>query len=384
VVETIEFAVVGAGVHGVSAAYHLARRGLRPHLFDRGAVAGGPTGRSSAICRAHYTNPFLAAVARESIDLFAQAGTWLGEPGAYRQTGVLFLHPQSDLAQVERTVPMLREVGTDALLLDRQEIADRWPALRLDDIAAGVYEPRAGCADPVLTTTALHRRAVEMGVVSHLHTEVLRLTPLSRGGAVLETSDGEVACERVVVAAGPWTCSLLEPAGIHLPLHAERHVVATFAWPSDMSLDVCIADLPGGYYLRPEGSSLFSVGPLDPSPACNPDDVLNGIADDEVLSLGAALARRAPVLESAGLQGGWASLYDVSPDWQPVIGEVAPGIVVDAGTSGHGFKLAPALGRHVAALLCGEAVPGLEQFHPDRFATGATLSAGYGSARILG
>jgi glycine/D-amino acid oxidase-like deaminating enzyme len=64
---------------------------------------------------------------------------------------------------------------------------------------------------------------------------------------------------------------------------------------------------------------------------------------------------------------------------------VAPGIFVDAGTSGHGFKLAPALGRHVAALVAGDEVDdGLRQFHPSRFEEGRTIAAGYGRARILG
>jgi glycine/D-amino acid oxidase-like deaminating enzyme len=69
----------------------------------------------------------------------------------------------------------------------------------------------------------------------------------------------------------------------------------------------------------------------------------------------------------------------------PVIGEEAPGVFVDAGTSGHGFKLAPALGAHVADLVLGDAVdPRLEAFGASRFGSGATLAAGYGEARILG
>ena len=84
--------------------------------------------------------------------------------------------------------------------------------------------------------------------------------------------------------------------------------------------------------------------------------------------------------------GGWASLYDVSPDWQPVIGEVAPGVFVDAGTSGHGFKLAPALGKHVADLVVGssELDPRLTEFDPFRFTRGSALRAGFRDARILG
>jgi glycine/D-amino acid oxidase-like deaminating enzyme len=93
-----------------------------------------------------------------------------------------------------------------------------------------------------------------------------------------------------------------------------------------------------------------------------------------------------PHLAASEFHGGWASLYDVSPDWQPVIGEVAPNVFVDAGTSGHGFKLAPALGKHVADLVVGSADldPGLAEFDPFRFERGSSLAAGYRDARILG
>ena len=105
---------------------------------------------------------------------------------------------------------------------------------------------------------------------------------------------------------------------------------------------------------------------------------------DEELELLEAVARRLPAVNDARPRSGWASLYDVSPDWQPVIGEIAAGVFVDAGTSGHGFKLAPALGRHVADLVLGRPDPRIEQFHPRRFEAGELLSAGYRDARILG
>jgi glycine/D-amino acid oxidase-like deaminating enzyme len=69
----------------------------------------------------------------------------------------------------------------------------------------------------------------------------------------------------------------------------------------------------------------------------------------------------------------------------PVIGEVAPGVFVDAGTSGHGFKLGPALGADVAALVLGAEVDqGIKELSPARFGSGRSLAAGYGAARILG
>jgi glycine/D-amino acid oxidase-like deaminating enzyme len=137
--------------------------------------------------------------------------------------------------------------------------------------------------------------------------------------------------------------------------------------------------------MKPEGAELFLVGPMTPEPQADPDAYSPSVSADEVSRMAADITERIPSLALADARGGWASLYDVSPDWQPVIGEVAPGIFVDAGTSGHGFKLAPALGRHVASLVLGKEVDeGLRQFEPRRFETDQLLAAGFGSARIIG
>jgi glycine/D-amino acid oxidase-like deaminating enzyme len=144
-------------------------------------------------------------------------------------------------------------------------------------------------------------------------------------------------------------------------------------------------DLPNGYYFRPEGEELFLVGPLHPEPQVDPDHYDEYLAERESADLGGRVVRRIPGLEKAQPRGGWASLYDVSPDWQPVIGEIAEGVFVDAGTSGHGFKLAPALGAHVASMVLGEIRDErIAEFDPFRFASDRPLAAGYRDARILG
>jgi sarcosine oxidase subunit beta len=376
--------IVGAGVHGASAAYHLASRGVRAVLFEKGMPAGGPTGRSSAVCRAYYTNEFLARAAHESIEMLATFAELTGGDAGYRRTGALFLHPPGDVEQVERNVPRLNQIGIVCEALRPEDVAARFPAFSLDGVAVAVWERDAGYTDPAGTTLGLFNRAVEQGVEPRMRTAVAAIEPEDAGGATLLAGDGSrTRCRRVLLAAGPWTRPLAAQVGIDLPLTVERHVVATFGWGGARPAPLH-ADVPNGYYLKPEGALLFLVGPLRPEQNVDPDRFNERITDEEIRSLSAAITRRVPELERAESHGGWASLYDVSPDWQPVIGEVAPGIFVDAGTSGHGFKLAPALGRHVAAMVLGEGPPALEQFHPRRFAAGATLGAGYGEARILG
>jgi len=378
-----DVAVIGAGVHGASVAFHLANRGVRTVVVERTSPAGGPTGRSSAIVRAYYTNAFLAAVARDSIAMFRDFERHTGRDAGFRETGLLVLHPPEDEATVRDVVPRLNDQGIPTDLLEPQQVVAEWPAFDLDGIAIAAFERDAGYADPVLTTQGLLERARELGAEINLGHGVMSIE--RRGSAWnVSTTDDLIAAERVLIAAGPWSAPLAAMVGADLPLTVERHIVATFAWSDDTRVPAH-GDLPNGYYFRPEGDELFLMGPLHPEPTVDPDDFDERVGTNEAERLGAGVVRRAPALRHATARGGWASLYDVSPDWQPVIGEIAPGVFVDAGTSGHGFKLAPALGAHIADLLTGaDADPGLEQFHPRRFEQAGALDAGFGEARILG
>jgi sarcosine oxidase, subunit beta len=383
--ETFDIGIVGAGVHGASIAYHLSSRGVSVAIFERTTPAGGPTGRSSAICRAYYTNTFLAETARDSIAMFQRFQELTGVEAGFRRTGMMFLHPPEDAGPMGASVDRLNGLGIVTELLEGNELASRLPGFDLGGIGVGAFERDAGYADPHATTNGLFRAAVRNGVTSRLGEDVASIEATSTGGGTIVTAAGErTSCGAIVIAAGPWTRALAAQAGADLPLTVERHVVATFRW-ADAEPVPAHGDLDGGYYFRPEGEDLYLVGPVTPEPEVDPDDFATDISSSEIERLARLVTRRVPRLERSEVHGGWASLYDVSPDWQPVIGEIAPGIVVDAGTSGHGFKLAPALGRHIADLVTrAEVDPGLRAFDPARFSRGAPLDAGYRDARILG
>jgi sarcosine oxidase, subunit beta len=382
--DAYEVGVVGAGVHGAAAAYHLALRGVRVVIVERGTPACGPTGLSSGICRAYYTNEFLARVARDAIELFERFDEVTGSDAGHRRTGLYLLHPEEDVPTVRASVARLNELGIETDLLDPRALADRLPGFELTGVAIGAFERHAGYADPHATTEGLIRAAIRHGAEMRAHTEVTAIGSIDGENALVTVGGDRIACDRILLATGPWTRPLALGIGVELPLTVERHVVATFGWGAAEPVPG-FGDVPNGFYLRPEGDDLFLLGWLTPAAQVDPDDFATTIADDEVEELARLLVARVPSLERAEVRGGWASLYDVSPDWQPVIGEIAPGIFVDAGTSGHGFKLAPALGAHVADLVMGNPVdPGLRTFSPERFGAGHDLDAGFGSVRILG
>jgi sarcosine oxidase subunit beta len=383
----MDVGIIGAGIHGASVAFHLASNGIGSTVFEQAAPAGGPTGRSSAICRAYYTNRYLARVARASLDMFGTFGDLTGgRECGFRLTGMVYLHPESDAVALHDAAAYMNSIGTRVEMLGAEDIEREFPLFELHGIGVAGWEPDAGYADPVATTAGLLARAVELGAKQRLYTRVIDLEPRPGGGAKLELDRGEtVEFERLLIAAGPWTKALAARLGADLPLTVERHIVATNRWEHAREMPYGHGDIVGGYYCKPEGDDLYCLGPLTPEPEVDPDQPVRGIAIEESESLARLATRRVPRLKEADWTGGWASLYDVSPDWMPVIGEIAPGVFVDAGTSGHGFKLGLALGRDVAALLAGSEVDeGIRQFTPDRFRAGHPLAAGYGSAKILG
>ena len=377
-----EVAVVGAGVHGAAAAYELGKRGLRTVLLERGFPADGPTtGRSSAICRAFYTNQFLAQVAQASLDIFRDFGARVGGDAGFHRTGALFLHGLTDGGAVEATATMLRTDGIDVELVSPALLAEHHPEVDANGVAMAVWEAGAGYADPVLTTTSYLAAARALGVVVRIKSETLSVVPGSP--VLLQLADEEITADRVLIAAGPWSRGLLATCDVDLPTHAERHVVATIRGVADR-LPYIVADAVTGWYGKPDVGDRYLVGGLLAEPPVEPDSADPGVADDEVMQYTALLVERFPDLADCVPSGGWAGVYDVSPDWQPIIGEVAANVVVDCGSSGHGFKLAPRLSPYIAALVAGDDVPELREFHPDRFSAGTTLAAGFGDARILG
>jgi sarcosine oxidase subunit beta len=384
---TAEVAIIGAGIHGASAAYHLASMGAKPAVFERVAPAGGPTGRSSAICRAYYTNPYLARVAHTSLEIFRSfADLTGGRDCGYHQTGAVYLHPDSDTTALHDAAAYMNSIGTRIEMLSPADLQGKFSLFNTGGVGVAGWEPGAGYADPVATTAGLLARACELGATQRLYTQVVAVSAREGGGATLVLGSGETTeCERLLIAAGPWTRALAAQLGRGLPLTVERHYVATIRWRAAREMRFAHADIVGGYYCKPEGEDLYCLGPLTPEPEVDPDEPVRSLDSEESHALARLATKRIPRLKDAVSTGGWASLYDVSPDWMPVIGEIAPGVFVDAGTSGHGFKLGPALGADVAALVMGQAVdPGIHDFTPDRFTKGQALAAGYGSAKILG
>jgi glycine/D-amino acid oxidase-like deaminating enzyme len=193
----------------------------------------------------------------------------------------------------------------------------------------------------------------------------------------------------VVSALGPWTRAVTDPLGIEIPLEVSRHIVLTFrgAASYEPTLPV-VKDLTTGnkMYFRPASGGVVLVGTGDHGdPVASAEAMDENVAGDFVLLQGGQIGHRMASFAEAALTASWVGAYDITPDWNPVLGPVegVEGLTLAFGFSGHGFKLAPALGRVLA-----QQALGLEQDIPiapyrlSRFPEGALLTGAYGVGSI--
>ncbi len=364
--ETADVVVIGAGVMGASTAFRLAERGLKVTVVEKGFVAGGSTAKSSAIIRQHYSNEITARMALFSLRVFQHFADIVGGECGFRPTGFVVLASADQADGMKANLALQQAVGIQTRLLTTAELLELAPGLAAAEQVVAAYEPESGYADPVLTTTGFMAAARRLGARVHQQTEVIGLR--FRGDRItgVITTGGEIAAGAVVNTAGPWGARVARMAGLELPLQPCRVQIALFAPPSGHHpIPLVVADFVHAIYHRPETGALTLVGSIDPAEAndhADPDAYNERVDAAFVLDAGERLARRFPYMEAGSSRPGYAGIYDVTPDWHPIIDEPIPGsgFFVAVGHSGHGFKLAPAVGVMVADLVTGQKTAGLD------------------------
>jgi glycine/D-amino acid oxidase-like deaminating enzyme len=208
---------------------------------------------------------------------------------------------------------------------------------------------------------------------------------LSSGGRIsgVLTSEGDIATAIVVVAAGPWAEGVASWAGATLPVKSCRTQVALVRRPCDFGgPHPVVCDLGNQLYLRPTHGEMTHVGNIDPREenAVVDADSYSEVADAAfVQEVRQKFERRYPALRRGWGRGGYGALYAITPDWRPIVDRL-PGIegaFCAAGFSGHGFKMAPAVGQIVSELVVAGRTTSFDigALRADRFAAGNTLQA---------
>jgi glycine/D-amino acid oxidase-like deaminating enzyme len=378
---TADVVILGAGVMGASIAFHLVRRKAgRILVLDKGDVAGGGSGRSSALVRMHYSFPPEVDLAVKSLEIFRTWKDYVGRDGQFRETGFVRIVPESELSRLEKNVAMQCAHGVDARVVDRAELAEIAPDWNVDDVPRAAWEPGSGHGDGAGVATDFLERAREMGVVYRSQTRVTAFRAEKGRVTGVATDRGEVAAPVVVAATGPWSRPLFAGVGFDLPVEGEYHEVAVLKNPAGLTSvgPACIDGITTTYF-RPEVGGLTLVGDFWGKRGVDPDAYAPSASPDSLAGLIERAVGRVPALADAAIWRGVTGVYDVSPDFRPLIGQ-APGtrgLYVVCGFSGMGFKISPAIGLVVSELLLdgrGKAVD-ISAFDPERFANNRPIKA---------
>jgi sarcosine oxidase subunit beta len=372
-----EVIVIGAGVVGASVAFHLAERGVKTLLIDREGPAAGSTARSGALIRAHYPTKLEADLAWESlIRYFEPWNERVGGGCGFTRTGFAYLVAQENVTALRYNVVLQQRAGVETGLVGPDQLAEIEPALTTDGIALAAYEPRGGYADPTATTVGFLRAAQALGARFERHRATALLLRNDRIQGV-QTEEGPLPSDAVVLAAGARSVPLAADVGLDLPIQPAMVQVALFERPYELPAHLTLIDTTQGFYARPAAEHATLVGSRDSLEwTDDPDAPIPEPGATFIAQASRKLAQRLPLFAGAPYRSGRSGILDMTPDGRPVLGPAGPeGLYLATGWSGTGFKKAPAVGAELARWVSDGAPerPELKSYQLNRFEEGALI-----------
>ena len=421
--------IVGGGVIGISTALALADRGVSVLVCDKGRVAAEQSSRNWGWVRQTGRDAAELPIVMESVRLWQEMAARTGENSLlFNRGGVLYLaDSESDLADYEDFVQIAKAHGLDSRILSGQEVARKIPHASRRWKGA-LYTESDGRVEPWLAVPAMARAAQRAGVQIIEHCAVRALDTQAGSLSGVMTEQGPVATTRVLIAGGAWSSLLARQSGVYLPQLAVKGTVARVECPvplfsgnaADSGLAFA-ARADGGYSVALDDHHDFFIGPdavrfFKPflqavrhkgadnryhlaAPAGYPDawgttrrwaaDSVSPfercrVADPQaspklVRRMLARLQQRFAECGNARATHVWAGMIDTTPDFVPVMDQVAslPGLAIATGFSGHGFGIGPGAGRVMADVLQGrDPAHDLSRFRLSRFSDGSRLQLG--------
>ncbi|MCD2205111.1 NAD(P)/FAD-dependent oxidoreductase [Halobacterium sp. KA-6] len=383
-----DIVIIGGGIMGTSTAFFLSKEtDLDITLVEKNQIGTGSTGDSSAILRHHYGDQ----------EIYSKMAWWSHQ--FYRnfdeETGEVIAHEDNPMvrfangdtqggAYAEAGYDVLSELDIPVSRHEGDELLEEYPMISgVEDFDFGISDDEAAYSDGADAANGFDRAARRNGVTVITGTGVESINTDDGAVVGVETEDGEIACEEVVVAAGPWTPRLGETVDVDIPITVTREQVLILDPPKDYKREypslVPTTALPGGeWYIRPDFGDGILVATHHTGEEVDPDRYDNTPDEEILLELTEELGEMIPDLREAGIQGQYCGVYSTTPDHDFILDEVGPdGCYFACGFSGHGFKQAPAVGKIMSDLITTGSTSLVDGsfFSYDRFAESA---AGHG------
>ena len=377
--EQVDVVVVGGGVMGASAAFHLAEAGVSVLLVEKAELASGSTSKAAGGVRANFSDELNIAMGARSLDLLADFGNRPGQEIDLHRPGYLFaLTTPEDVATFERSTELHHKFGVESRMLTPEEAQAISPLLNIEDVLAASFTPNDGYCTPESVVMGYASGARRHGATVVTNVEVTGITVEDSKIVSVQTTEGDVRTSAVINTAGAWSPQIGAFVGLDLPVTPYRRELL-ITEPLGSEFDDLPANMPmtidysTSLYWHREGAGLL-MGFSDKTVEAGFDFSRDPKFQEK---LGELAYERAPRLLDVGVtNGGWSGLYEVTPDHNAILGEWAgvSRFLYATGFSGHGFLQGPAIGEILRDLYLGkEPFVDISPLSADRFSSGGEL-----------
>lgn len=387
--ESASVVVIGGGVAGTSVAYHLAQRGLKGVvLLEQGSLASGSSSKSDGIVERQFVSEFDIMLRIKSFEILHELIN-NGSNINFVPIGYLRLaSEESDAQKYRESVKLQHSLGiNDTRFLKREEIKQLLPFLKVDDLLCGLYCPSDGMIDGSQLATSFAKQTEKLGGTIVQFTPVVGIKQSSDARRYLvETTQGHIRCDYVVNAAGGWSSAIAKMLGTYIPVKPVRRQIVVLEVPyQDAGMMPFFIDMRSRLYMHGSGgrktvhAGIHQDVDLDAEPSADPGAFDTGVDFKFTEQVAQAVESRAPGLSGATVKGGWAGLYEITPDSRPILGEVPglPRFVNCTGFSGYGIQLSPIAGKLISELIVDgktRTIENISQLEIGRFAKNSRSS----------
>lgn len=373
-----EVVIIGGGVMGASAAFHLAEAGVTDVVvLEMDEFASGSTSKAAGGVRAQFSDPVNIALGARGLDAFENFHVRPGYEIDLHQVGYLFLLTSEEQVEIyTQSAALQNRMGIKTRIISREEAQALSPAALTDDVIAASYHPRDGYCSTENVVLGYIGGARRLGAKAFTKVEVTGIDVVDGVLGSVQTSQGAIETPTVICAAGAWSSGIGAMAGVDLPIVPMRRQILVSEplppellerFPDDQAFTI---DAASTFYWHREGPGvLYGMSYRAETPGFKLH-----YSDEWLGDLGEAMERRCPELLEIGIAHQWAGLYEITPDHNALIGEASnvARFIYAAGFSGHGFLQGPAIGEVLRDLyLRREPIIDVQPFTAERFATGS-------------
>ena len=330
--------VIGGGVVGVSALYHLARKGWGEDslLLEKGELTSGSTWHAAGLLPLFNMSYSVGQIHKYSVKFYRELEQETGQAVGFSQVGNLRLAMTQDrMDEYHQYAATAKTIGVEVRFLTPDEIREIWPLCSIDGLVGGIYHPQDGYIQPADLTQALAKGARARGATIHRNTPVLDIEQAPSGAWLIRTDQGDIECQHVISATGNYARQTGAMVGLDLPvLPVEHQYIVTEAHPALQQRKreglpelAVLRESDGSWYLREEAGG-FILGPYEKgAPACYVDGP-NPRAEYELFQedierlvphIEAAMAR-VPAFGEVGIKRVYNGAIAYTPDGSPIIG----------------------------------------------------------------